>query len=146
VECVCEQLTAVGAGPACWCGIYPGAQVSWDYCSDCNSGVCGMGYVRLAGAFPSDSFPLPAIDTTCRKPLAWGVEVGALRCFPQPESGELLDPVSMGEVAMNQAMDAEALYRALKCCEFEMAIEIYRPVGPDGGCVGGFWTAFLAVD
>jgi hypothetical protein len=145
-DCVCTQLTEVGAGPTCWCGVYPGAAVSWEYCSDCGSNVCGMGYVRFAGAFPSESFPLPAIDMSCRKPLAWAVEVGALRCFPQPESGHLLEPTAMAEVALKQAMDAAALFQALKCCGLEVAAEIYRPVGPDGGCIGGFWSAFLALD
>lgn len=146
VECVCTELATTGAGPTCWCGLYPGAAVSWEYCSDCSGGICGMGYVRLAGAFPYETFPIPALDATCRKPIAWGVEVGALRCFPQPEDGSILDPVAMAEISLSVAMDAAALLRAIKCCDYEAGLEIYRPVGPDGGCVGGFWTAFLAVE
>jgi hypothetical protein len=43
--------------------------------------------------------------------------------------------------------DAFALYRALRCCQgVEVAAEAWTPVGPEGGCVGGQWTAYLAVD
>jgi len=45
-DCVCELLVTHGAGSTCWCGLYPGAAVSWEYCGECQSGACGMGYVR----------------------------------------------------------------------------------------------------
>jgi hypothetical protein len=147
-ECVCAELAATGAGPTCWCGVYPGAAVSWEYCSagECSNGVCGMGYVRLAGAFPYETFPVPALDDRCIKPLAWAVEVGALRCFPQPTDGHLNEPSVTAEISLGVAMDAAALWRAIKCCGFDAGVEMYRPAGPDGGCVGGFWTAFLSTD
>jgi hypothetical protein len=144
-DCVCELLGTEGAGPTCWCGLYPGAAVSWDYCGECDDGACGMGYVRLAGGFPYDSFPTPVIDDRCAKPLAWAVEVGALRCFPQPADGELPSPAALAEVAIDQALDAAALFKAIRCCDLELAVEVYRPVGPEGMCVGGFWTAYAAV-
>ena len=56
-DCVCEQLATAGAGPTCWCGVYPGAEVAWDYCGECNGGHCGMGWVRLRAVFPYDIFP-----------------------------------------------------------------------------------------
>jgi hypothetical protein len=105
-----------------------------------------MGYVRLAGVFPYSTFPEPLMDLRCTRPLAWAVEVGALRCVPQPSDGTVLDPIAMGEVAIIQVLDASALHRAVKCCGYDVAIETYIPVGPSGGCVGGFWRAFLAVD
>lgn len=145
-NCVCEELALTGAGPTCWCGLYPGAQVSWDYCTECQNDRCGMGYVRLAGAFPYDVWPVPAVDDRCTRPVSWLVEVGALRCFPQPPDGELPDAVALSEVSLRQAMDAKALWTAIKCCGLDMAIEAYRPVGPGGGCVGGFWVAHAAVD
>lgn len=145
-DCVCAQLSAVGAGPTCWCGLYPGAAVSWEYCGgECSAGVCGMGYVRLAGVFPYDAFPVPAVDDRCVRPLAWGVEVGALRCVPTPSDGTVIDAATMNEVAVAQVLDAYALYQAVKCCGLEMSVERYFPVGPLGGCVGGFWIAYVAV-
>jgi hypothetical protein len=145
-DCVCAELAETGAGATCWCGLYPGASVSWDYCTECSGGACGMGYVRFAGVFPYDSFPVPTVDFHCAKPTAYALEVGALRCMPQPGDGELADPTTMIEVSLGQLMDAEALYRALKCCGLDIAVERYQPVGPEGGCVGGFWTAYLAID
>jgi hypothetical protein len=144
-DCVCNELAETGAGPTCWCGLYPGATVSWEYCGECNSGRCGMGYVRLAAAFPYTTFPVQQIDTRCASPLGWAVEVGALRCLPQPESGELLDVDGMAEIAIAQVLDASALHRAIKCCGVEAAVEVYQPLGPTGGCVGGLWRAYLAV-
>jgi hypothetical protein len=144
-DCVCAELAETGAGPTCWCGLYPGAAVSWEYCNECSGGTCGMGYVRAAGVFPYDSFPIPVIDDRCVRPLAWSVEVGALRCIPTPGDGELPSPTVMAEVALAQVMDAQALYRAVKCCGMEVSVERYFPVGPQGGCIGGFWMAYLGL-
>ena len=142
-DCVCHELTATGAGPTCWCGLYPGASVSWEYCGSCSGGYCGMGYVRATGVFPYDGFPNPVIDFQCAKPLAWGIEVGALRCMPVSDDGEIASPVVMSEVTLGLILDAKALYRAVKCCGYDVAMERYYPSGPAGGCVGGYWTAYL---
>lgn len=144
-DCVCAELADSGAGPTCWCGLYPGATVSWEYCGECQGGLCGMGYVRLAGVFPYETFPLAALDARCVLPLAWAIEVGSLRCFPQTEEG-VADPVTMAETSLNQVLDARAIWKAVKCCGMEVSVESWRPVGPQGGCVGGFWLAYLAVD
>jgi hypothetical protein len=143
-DCVCAQLEINGAGRTCWCGLYPGASASWDYCGECGGDICGMGYVRLAGIFPYETFPVQVLDDRCVKPLAWAIEVGALRCFPTSEDGELISPQAMAEVSIRQVLDANALYVAMKCCELELAVGGYIPVGPAGGCVGGYWNGFVA--
>lgn len=145
-EAVCHELTTTGAGPPCWCGLYPGAAVSWEYCGDCGGGTCGMGYTRLVSVFPYSTFPVQLVDFQCTMPLAWSVEVGALRCIGQPADGGILTPNDMAFVAVDQVLDAQALYRALKCYSYITAVEGYQPVGPSGGCVGGFWRAHLALD
>jgi len=146
VECVCGLLATEGAGPMCWCGMYPGASVSWEYCNECSGGMCGMGYVRLAGVFPYATFPLPVVDDRCVKPLGWAIEVGALRCLTIPEDGSIASPAEMADVTIKQMLDATALYKAIRCCGLEIAVEAYRPTGPEGGCVGGFWLAYAAVN
>jgi len=143
---VCEELRTSGAGPLCWCGLHPGAVVSWEYCGQCSGDACGMGYVRLAGVFPYSTFPVQIVDFQCTAPLAWVVEVGALRCMPMPSDGEIASPDELALVTVEQVLDAQALYRALKCYGLEVAVESYTPVGPAGGCVGGFWRAYLALD
>lgn len=147
-ECLCQQLTEFGAGPVCWCGVYPGAQISWEGCSDCGVDRCGMGWVRLVQAFPYEVFPTPTVDGRCQMPLAFAVEVGALRCFPQPTDGEPPDPAMTTEAAVMQMYDARAMYNAIKCCStsVSMAVQGYVPVGPAGGCVGGYWTAIAPID
>lgn len=88
--CVCEFLALEGAGPTCWCGLVPGGpNVSWEACSggECRTDVCGMGYVRLGTVFPYETFPVQTITDRCDRPLAWGVEVGALRCVPVHDDG-----------------------------------------------------------
>jgi hypothetical protein len=144
-ECVCALLANEGAGPTCWCGLYPGQAISWEYCTECGRDQCGMGYVRLAGVSAYDSFPNPTIDDRCAKPLAWGVEVGALRCVPQQSDGSIIPPDLMAEVAIGQVLDAAALRTAIKCCGFDAALGAWLPIGPAGGCVGGYWMAFLDV-
>lgn len=145
-DCVCAELTQTGGGEPCWCGLYPGQQVAWESCGECSGGRCGMGYVRVAGVFPSESFPVAAIDRRCTLPLVWAIEVGALRCFPYTSDGDAPPPTEMADAAVVQILDASALHRAIKCCSVEVAVQSYTPVGPMGGCVGGYWTAFLAVE
>ena len=145
-ECVCAELTDTGGGTPCWCGMYPGVSVSWDSCGECDGDKCGMAYVRLAGVAPYDLFPFPVVDDRCQKPLAWAVEVGALRCVPQPSDGELLSPAGMSEVGIIQVLDARALWIAMKCCGLDIGVEAWRPLGPSGACVGGAWTAFITED
>lgn len=144
-DCVCDQLASTGAGPTCWCGVYPGAEVAWDYCGECDGGRCGMGWVRLRAAFPYDVFPTGIIDFRCKKPVAWSVEVGALRCLPTTPDGMLPSPAQMTEAAIDQAADARALHTAISCCGLDVAVESYLPLGPLGGCVGGVWSAYLEV-
>lgn len=147
VTCVCNELTTTGAGPTCWCGVYPGTAVSWEFCEGCDNGTCGMGWVRPSSIFPYSTFPLAILESGCRAPLAWSVEVGALRCLPTTADGQLPSPDVLLESAAEQLADAYALYRALRCCDnVEIAAETWNPLGPEGGCIGGYWTAYLALD
>jgi hypothetical protein len=154
-DCVCAEVTMTGGGPLCWCGLHAGAEVSWEYCGECSGAMCGMGWVRLMSVFPYQAFPTPVIDEHCVNPLALAVEVGTLRCIPTLPNGEPLDQETMAEVAMTQAADLYAVYRGIQCCDLTIpggprdkrfAIQAYNPLGPVGGCVGGTWTIFLAVD
>lgn len=145
-ECVCTMLTEQGAGPLCSCGVYPGGIPAFDGCDDCGNGVCGMGYVRIATAFPYDIFPNPTLDPNCRREIAWQVEIGALRCMPTAHDGYALDQETLAEVWVGQMLDAQAIANAVMCCDLPVvSLGAYVPVGPDGGCVGGFWTAWIGM-
>jgi len=146
-DCVCEHLEVAGSGPTCWCGIYPGASVSWDYCGECDSGKCGMGYIRPDIAFPYETFPTPTLDESCERTIAWRFEVGVVRCIPtMEEDGSLPSPADVSEAAVNLLQDQWALHKAIRCCEFtrgSIVLESWTPTGPQGGCVGGFWSCYV---
>ena len=146
-DCLCEKLTSEGAGPTCWCGLWHGEVVSWDYCDECSSTACGMGYVRLANAFPYETFPAPAVSLRCYLPLAYHIEVGALRCFPtMEEGGALPPPAAITEASLLTLADMRAMHNALMCCGLDIAVEAYIPVGPAGNCAGGYWTGYIVLD
>jgi hypothetical protein len=145
-ECVCESLALNGQGPTCWCGIWPGETVSWDYCgAECKNDACGMAWVRAGTSAPYSTFPLAELDSACEKPLFYEIEVGVLRCLPIIEDdGSLPAAADITEAALGLAIDQMALHRAIRCCRLgAFALGAWRPVGPQGGCVGGFWTLYV---
>jgi hypothetical protein len=147
-DCLCEGLTQHGAGPTCWCGLFPGTEVAWDYCGECSSRKCGMGYVRIVSVYESDSFPTPNPDQSrCGSPLAVQLAVGALRCLPTMEQdGSLPDEAAMLEAGLAVIADMGAMREALRCCDVdELVIGAYTPLGARGGCVGGEWSVWVAL-
>lgn len=129
----------------CFLGVLHGQAAPWDY------GLDGlMVWVRLSGAYPSTTFPSPDQDLVgCPKPLAFEVEVGALRCASTPDdSGNLPTAADQDEVAEQATGDMAALYAAIACCfgrggrkRFQdVVIGSYTPLGPAGGVTGGTWT------
>jgi hypothetical protein len=147
--CVCQMLTTEGTGRPCWCGLTLGVNAAWDGCGECADGGCGMGWVRLDGAYPFTAFPVEEteIASTCGTFTGYTIEVGALRCMPQNEDGQPLGPdVTLG-LAVDQARDMLALRSAILCCpawpDWPVLLGSWQPLGPEGGCVGGFWTFAL---
>lgn len=130
----------------CFLGVLHGQSAPWDY------GMEGlMVWVRLTGAFPSTQFPAPDQGLLgCPKPLAFGIEVGALRCAPLPNetTGDLPSATEQEAVAAEATSDMVALYRAVACCfgdgsarRFQdISLGAYTPLGPMGGVTGGAWT------
>lgn len=148
-DCLCELLATEGGGPTCWCGYYPGAQVSWDNCGECSSGSCGMAYVVVERVFVSESLPLEAQirNRTCATPLAVTLRVGALRCVPVADSdGSLPDEEAMLEAGLGIMADMGAIHKAIACCISGGYVGGYMPLGPRGGCAGGEWTVTVALD
>lgn len=147
MACVCELLATTGAGPACWCGFFPGAEVSWDYCGQCEGGTCGMAYIRIVEAYQSAAFPDPDDTVTrCQSPLAVQLAVGALRCMPVEDDGSLPDPDAVMEASIGVIADMTAMWEAISCCDIgEYAVGNYTPLGPQGGCVGGEWLMWVSL-
>lgn len=147
--CVCEALYERGAGQPCWCGVMPGSEASWVGCTDCGDDRCGTAWVRLDAVAPYTTFPEPEVGLTCAASLAYTIEVGVVRCIPIPDDGSALDSAASLDVALAVAADMQALHYAIKCCFGSgvlHAVESWTPVGPEGGCVGGFWTIQVGRD
>ena len=146
VTCMCAEVTASG-GPLCWCGLWQGETVSWDYCEECSGGACGMGWVRLVTVFPYQEFPVPAVVARCTLPLAYQIELGVVRCMPTADTdGNLPPPAAIAEAANIALLDAQAMHRAMVCCSPPVIPELYTATGPQGGCGGGAWTGYLSLD
>jgi hypothetical protein len=147
--CLCDELESTLGGAVCWCGLWQGDPVPWDYCDGCDGGLCGMAYARLITAYPYDSFPTIALDQTCRKPLAYQIEVGVMRCFPiMDDDGSLPMPGVVSDAVLSAYDDMEAMRRALLCCG-QTGVEVwlgeYLPAN-EGGCAGGAFTAFINLE
>lgn len=144
--CVCAALSNDGAGPPCWCGYYPGQEVSWDYCGECHGEKCGMGYVKIVNSYRSANFPNPDVSVGCTSPLVVELAVGSLRCIPVAEDdGSLPHESLMWEAGLGIMADMSALFVAIDCCEMETAIGEYTPLGPLGGCAGGEWQVWVTL-
>jgi len=146
LDCICAGLTSQGAGPTCWCGFYPGTEVSWDYCGECSGGSCGMGYVRMVNSYRSSIFPNADVSLNCIAPIVVELVVGSLRCIPvSDEQGALPDEGSMWESSLGILADMTALFDAIACCGMDHAIGNYTPLGAQGGCAGGEWQVWLSL-
>jgi hypothetical protein len=145
LQCVCENIETYGAGPVCWCGLYPGDSVAWDACGECDNGHCGMAYVKPGIAVPYQTFPVAQLDASCSWPISHSIEVGIVRCFPTSEDdGTPASADAVTEATLNMALDQAALYRAIRCCSCsEIALAGWQPLGPLGNCVGGAWTMWI---
>lgn len=146
--CLCAQIEADGLPPFCFCGVVPGEAAILDYAGDCDP-LCGMAWVRLAGAYPSMIVGAPDVSLgNCGAALGGDIEIGTMRCVPgsddsgnPPSDAELLLATSL------QIADAEAIRKAIICCpgHKDFTIGQYTPVGPAGGMVGGAWLLSVQV-
>jgi hypothetical protein len=149
VQCICAALAVDGAGPTCFCGVVPGDDVAWDYCGECDdSGLCGMGYVRINQSYVSENFPtqIPATNGCRTGVLTLELVVGSLRCVPLPEEdGTLPNEADQAEAWDRQIADMSALFTAICECFPDASIGSYSALGPQGGCAGGEWTVWVSL-
>jgi hypothetical protein len=117
----------------------PGALVAFDYCED-----GGMAWARLVTIEPvQDLDPFAA----CATMYDVTVEIGVLRCAPTlHEDGSLPSREEQIAASLLQNHDMGVLHKVFSCYAAPKAFEgpaigIFQPVGPDGGCLGGVWTA-----
>lgn len=146
--CVEEALAQDGSGPVCWNGIVHG-EPAWT-CDSCNGSTCGMAYVSVETIYPYAIFGIEGADPgSCATMFAMRVQVGVVRCVPvADEDGNMPLPAEVTESALDLHADAFALRNAIVCClESDMIrLGTWTPVGPQGGCAGGFWTVDIDLE
>ncbi|MFI6290013.1 hypothetical protein ACIBEJ_00420 [Nonomuraea sp. NPDC050790] len=156
LACFCEALNGTVAGAPCRCSLLPGANVAADLCCDCGRGN-GQAWVRVDGMWPTTSrWPQRLLEAEACPLGMWAVqlELGAYRCAAKvdgrgrPPSAERLTRDT--EIVLD---DAAAMRLAASCCfrpaggpTRRMIVGEWRPLGPEGGCVGGYLQVTVKAD
>lgn len=142
--CLCAALAERDSN-GCFCGLYPGPQVTADWCDCKGRGKCGMAWVRLVRAFPS-SASYPSQDTkpgSCAVVVAAVIELGVYRCLPGPDSQGNVDAAALANATIDQVRDAGAMLQAIQCCtslaRANPLLGVYAPTPNPGNCGGGTW-------
>lgn len=134
----------------CAITIYPGTGVPVDFGPE--SGCRGTAWVRLVSANPSISFP--SADNglnNCAYSLAYTVELGMVGPAPVMEDrlGNFIvpDDVEQFEASMRMLGELEIMHAALRNADIDqMVVGDWSPQGPEGGVMGGLWTAQIGGD
>jgi len=142
--CLCQELAASGLPEPCFCGVVPG-EIALDFCDGCADGSCGgTAWVNAVSMTPALTLGQIAA-TRCSVGLIDMVfQVGVVRCAPMPgEDGMPPTDAEYLSSAELQMADMAASLRAVVCCLEEQVPVIagWTSYGPQGGCVGGVWTA-----
>jgi hypothetical protein len=136
----------------------PGAVPAWD---DCCSGQL---YARIINVFPTagKESPFPTPDTRQRGPAdatckihAFGIHfgLGILRCaHTVNDQGAAPSAAQVTDNAVLMYADSRSLLAVLLCDVpsvkgvHQIKLGQWGPLGVDGGCMGGEWTAFVMIN
>lgn len=136
--------------PICRKFVYPGLNAPHD---GCQATLDGNGQIWAGHGDTLVGWPAPSgLPTVCTTPLNETVELGIVRCQRSivNDDGSAPDVDLITEDAQRQEDDRLALRRAIMCCwgveGRDMIVEGWRPVAPQGGCVGGIWTFQFRMD
>lgn len=132
----------------------PGTLPAWDDCCE------GQLYLRTIEIFPSGS-PFPAIDTQQRgvgvacsiNMLAVHLGLGVIRCAATlDDNGAAPSPQAVTDDADEMLDDMATLLDVIACTAptipgvQQLKIDRWTPQGVEGGCHGGEWGFYIAVD
>lgn len=146
--CLCNEVEARGAGPLCFCGVVPGAEVVQEYVGDCGD-AGGMGWVRLSLSYPSIT---PGVvdqrPGNCGSGSGFDIEVGLVHEHSMYYEEEPITAAQAAAVVAQQMQDKDIVRSAIQCCSSllteDYILGSYTPVGPLGGLVGGQWVIYLS--
>lgn len=145
-DAVAEQFETDGHDNFCLLTLMPGENVPFDYCDKCDD---GMAWVRLVSLQPPQD-RLERQTVTCYTEMSMTVEIGHIFAAPWPDAdGDLPEQHEHHDAALRQIKSSDLMLRALLCTDLPgdetPAEPTYTPLGPDGGCLGGSWSATLRV-
>lgn len=132
----------------CFCrvAVYPGLEVAWDTCGEDTCADCdGQLWAAIQSVTRNTTFPA---GSGCES-FTFTAQIGAVRCAAKPRpDGSPPSVEAVQNDAVRQALDADGILSALKCCpsrsrrirDAGIVVDSWAPLGPDGGCVGGAWT------
>lgn len=151
LESLTRQIKAKGRQDQyCSITIQPGNSVAYDF-GDNN--CMGMAWVRLVTSNPTVAFPTPNVtaDGCLTGNLALTVELGMLAPAPHVDArlGEFIVPedTELFDASMRQVEEMQMMFDAIRTAQIpELQLGTYAPEGPDGGVVGGTWTAIIGGD
>lgn len=107
-----------------------------------------LAWVRLVNSFPSRRFPAQDVDyTDCGSPLAYVVELGIIHCLPVQQRAPIPTPEQATAMAKRLSGDMMTLRKVATCClgdGWEVLLNNWTPLGPQGAIVGGTWTITIA--
>lgn len=134
----------------------PGGPVAWDDCCE------GQLYLRVIEVYPtmgSSGAPFPQIDSAQKgvgcgvKMLALHLGLGVLRCAATLDSdGNAPSDAAMSADTLAASADLSTLLDVIACTVptlpgvQQMKVGRWQPQGVQGGCHGGEWDFYLAVD
>jgi hypothetical protein len=147
-QCMRDSFEDFGVPDFCKGGLYPGAEVPWDYSSDCSAGN-GQWWVRMTTYAPTVAFPEIAALPVASNRFKWmlGLEIGAVRAIPGANANGTPPTDEQNTEATKLLMsDMMAMRAAIICCfgDEDIVVSPYTPLGPQGYMAGGSWL--LAVD
>lgn len=158
------QVLADAGRPVGLAHLVPGMETAWDHCCD-NS---GQAYLRVIEVYPTagmgggSSSPFPQRDSMQRGAagascsinlLALHLGLGVIRCahtvdnHGRPPTGEQMTSDAAGTyddlgLLLEVITQVIAAHKAFP----KVVVGSWTPLGPSGGCVGGEWTLYAALD
>jgi hypothetical protein len=144
-----EEIASSALDPFCFVGIMPGGAAAFDYIDDCDE-ICGMAWLRLASI--RESLPEGSeAPSRCYSQFIVNVELGMIRCYQTfaDTEGNVMPLEYQESKAESQMAEMAAMKRVLVCSDAASNTDVfmgqYLPIGPEGGAVGGAWTAQFAI-
>lgn len=161
VACLCASLEATDAGGTCQCCLRPGtAPPPADACCGCEDSE-GQASVQITDVYPvvAGKFPQRGAAGTLAscESYEWAAEltITVYRCVSVADEHGFPSCAELTADAVKIADDAQAIRRALLCCDWrtpegdidpaQIMLGAWRPISPQGGCAGGQQTVTVLV-